>query len=70
LPCRLSPHFSPRLSPQSSSSRRTRRTESPTVIARSSCDEAIQLLLVASGLLRFARNDSVEPISRNIETMN
>jgi hypothetical protein len=27
------------------------------VIARSTCDEAIQTFLVASGLLRFARND-------------
>jgi GTP-binding protein len=31
----------------------------PTVMARSTCDEAIQSFCCASGLLRFARNDGV-----------
>src|ERR1700710_2469433 len=30
----------------------------PLVIARSTCDEAIQSFLFGSGLLRFARNDT------------
>ena len=34
------------------------------VIARSSCDEAIQTFFGASGLLRFARNDGAEVAQR------
>jgi hypothetical protein len=35
-----------------------------SVIARSTCDEAIQLSFVANGLLRCARNDGVESLQR------
>jgi hypothetical protein len=39
------------------------------VIARSDSDEAIQTFLVASGLLRFARNDDSTQSHRALEIL-